>query len=123
MPDPMAHLPVKPVDLILLLALAEADRHGYALAQEVERRTGGAARLEAGNLYRTLRRLLADGLVADSGRRPAGELDDERQERRRYFRLTPLGLAVLRAELERLRALLASDAVRRLRRERGPEPA
>jgi DNA-binding PadR family transcriptional regulator len=101
---------LKPVDLILLLALAEGDRHGYALSQEVERRTEGAVRLEAGNLYRTLRRLLGEGLVDEAGRRPTGEED----ERRNYFRITSLGLRAAQAEVRRLRALLASPSVRAL---------
>jgi len=103
---------LKPVDLILLLALAEGDRHGYALSQEVERRTEGAVRLEAGNLYRTLRRLVADGLVGEAGRRRLDEESDD--ERRNYFRITPLGLRAVQAEVKRLRSLLASPSVRAL---------
>ena len=118
MPEkPSAFQPLKPIDLILLLSLAEGDRHGYALSQEVERRTDGAVRLEAGNLYRTLRRLLGEGLVATSGHRPASELDDER---RRYFRITPLGLRAVEAEVRRLRSLLASPSVKALGQRREP---
>jgi DNA-binding PadR family transcriptional regulator len=102
---------LKPVDLILLLALAEGDRHGYALSQEVERRTEGGVRLEAGNLYRTLRRLVGEGLVGEAGRRLMDEGDDER---RNYLRITPLGLRAVQAEVKRLRALLASPSVKAL---------
>jgi len=109
--QPLPFQPLKPVDLILLLALAEGDRHGYALSQEVERRTEGAIRLEAGNLYRTLRRLLGEGLVGEAGRRLMDEGDDER---RNYFRITPLGLQAVQAEVKRLRSLLASPSVKAL---------
>ncbi len=64
---PRDHLPLKPVDLELLLALAAEDRHGYALVQAIAARTGGLLELDAGNLYRVIKRLLAAGLVADAG--------------------------------------------------------
>ena len=69
MTDPRAHLPLKPVDLELLLSLAEEERHGYGLVQAVAERTQGLLVLDAGNLYRVIKRLLADGLVAESGQR------------------------------------------------------
>ena len=102
---------MRPIDLSLLLALVDGERHGYALAQEVADRTEGVMALEPGNLYRVLRRLMADGLVDESGTRPAPDLDDER---RRYYRLTALGARVAAAELERLRALVASPGARAL---------
>ena len=103
-PDPNAEIPLRPVDLLLLHALADGERHGYALIRELEDRTDGAVRLEAGNLYRVVRRLLDDGLLAESGRRPAPDQDDER---RRYYAITPFGRRVLAAELGRLRALVS----------------
>ena len=109
--DPASHLPLKPVELQLLLALAEEERHGYGLAQAIAERTDGLIRLEPGNLYRVIRRLLDDGLLAELPRRRAADLGDER---RRYYRLTPLGARVLAAELARLRALVESPAVRAL---------
>ncbi len=109
--DPRSFLPLKPVDLLLLLALADGERHGYGLVQEIAARTDGVVGLEPGNLYRIIKRLLADGLVAESERRPAPDLDDER---RRYYRLTPLGARVVRAEAQRLQALVASPSVLRL---------
>jgi DNA-binding PadR family transcriptional regulator len=110
-PDPRSFLPLRPPDLVLLLALVDGERHGYALAQELSDRTGGVVALEPGNLYRVIRRLMADGLVDESGRRPAPDLDDER---RRYYRLTPFGARVAAAELERLRAVVSSPVARAL---------
>jgi DNA-binding PadR family transcriptional regulator len=109
--DPRSFLPLRPPDLMLLLALGDGERHGYALAQELAERSDGVVSLEPGNLYRVVRRLMADGLVDESERRPAPDLDDER---RRYYRLTPLGARVATAELERLRALVASPVARAL---------
>jgi DNA-binding PadR family transcriptional regulator len=117
-PDPRSLLPLRPVDFVLLLALADGERHGYGLVSDIERRTDGAVRLAPGNLYRILRRMMDDGLVDESGRRPAADLDDER---RRYYRLTALGARVARLEAQRLRALLATPAARALIRP--PEPA
>jgi DNA-binding PadR family transcriptional regulator len=114
--DPRSFLQLKPVDYLLLLSLAEGERHGYALVREIVERTAGTVSLEPGNLYRIIKRLLADGLVAESERRPAPDLDDER---RRYYRLTPWGARVAAAETERLRALVASPSVRALVRQWG----
>ena len=102
-PDP--HLPLKPDVLMILLALREGERHGYALMRDAAERSEGTVRLQAGALYRTLKRLVDDGLVAESDARPAPESDDER---RRYYRLTPLGARVLAAELDRLARLVAA---------------
>src|SRR4051794_842556 len=112
-PDPRAHLPLKPVDLELLLALADEERHGYGIVQAIAERTGGLLTLDPGNLYRVIKRLLADGLVAEAGQRRAA---DAEEERRRYYRLTPLGGRVLSAELERLRALVKASDTRALAR-------
>jgi DNA-binding PadR family transcriptional regulator len=107
--DPRDFLPLKPVDLQLLLALSEEERHGYGLVQEIAARTDGLVMLDAGNLYRVIKRLADDGLLAESDHRAAPDL---RNERRRYYRLTALGGRVLGAELHRLRDLLGSPAVR-----------
>ena len=95
-------LPLKPVELELLLALAGEELHGYGLVQQIDAQTGGLIRLEPGNLYRVIKRLLEDGLVQEAGRRaiPEGE------ERRRYYRLTADGARVIDAELQRIRQLL-----------------
>ena len=103
------HLPLKPVDLELLLALAGEERHGYGLVRAIAEHSGGLIELDPGNLYRVIKRLLADGLVAEAGQRDA---DDADGERRRYYRITPLGGRVLAAELERLRALVNAASTR-----------
>ena len=87
----------------ILLALADDDRHGYAVIQEVAARTGGQVTISAGTLYRSIQRMLEQGLIEELTERPAPELDDER---RRYYRITPSGRAAARAETARLAALL-----------------
>lgn len=95
-PDGSAQLP--PAWFHLLLALASGERHGYALMQDVAQESGGRVRLGPGTLYGALKRLLELGLVEESGRRPDRTLDDER---RRYYRLTPLGRRAMGAEADR----------------------
>lgn len=85
------------------MALAADDLHGYAILQDVERRSGGKIRLSAGTLYRSIHRLLEQGLVVELRERPAPELDDER---RRYYRLTAFGREVAEAETARLASLV-----------------
>src|SRR5215467_8689919 len=97
--NPRAHLPLTPATLQVLIALADGEKHGYAIIKEVSRRTNGGVRLGAGTLYAALKRFVTDGLVAESDERPDPALDDER---RRYYRLTPQGRAVAVAETERL---------------------
>lgn len=109
--DPRSFLPLRPVDLQLLLALEEGELHGYGLVQAIAERSGGLIRLEPGNLYRVIRRLLGHGLVAESARRPAPDLGEER---RRYYRVTGLGERVAAAELRRLSALVAAPGARAL---------
>jgi DNA-binding PadR family transcriptional regulator len=96
--------PVKPVVFHILLVLMEGERHGYSIVKAVERRTGDEIRIESGNLYRTLRTMLAQGLIEESDRRPDPELDDER---RRYFRITELGVRAAEAETARLERMVA----------------
>ena len=90
---------LRPVEFHILLALAADERHGYGLLQAVASLTDGELQLEPGTLYRALHRMLKDGWVAESARRPAADQDDER---RRYYRLTDNGRAVAMAEAERL---------------------
>src|SRR5579862_6640137 len=97
-----AFLPLPSATLHILLALADEDRHGYAIIQEVAARTNGALRLSAGTLYRSIQRMLEDGLIVEPRERPAPNDDD----RRRYYRLTLLGRAVARAEARRLADLV-----------------
>lgn len=106
--QPQHFLPLKPVDLELLLALADEDRHGYGLVQAIAAHTNGLLVLDPGNLYRVIKRLLADGLVAEADARDEGASG----ERRRYYRLTALGGRVLAAELDRLRSLVNAPATR-----------
>ena len=101
--DPTSLLPLPPATLHILLALADQDRHGYAVIQEVAARTNGAVRMSAGTLYRSIQRMVEQGLIEECVDRPAPAVDDER---RRYYRLTPFGLDVTRAETERLAALV-----------------
>jgi len=98
-----ALLPLPLATFHILLALCDDDRHGYAILQEVARRTGGELRLSAGTLYRSIQRMLEQGLLEERRERPAPEQDDER---RRYYRITSFGSAVARAEAERLNALV-----------------
>jgi len=114
--NPTDHLPLKPVDLEILLALAESDQHGYGLVQAVAEHTNQLIMLDPGNLYRVIKRLLETGLVAESGRRSAGDEGD----RRRYYKLTPLGERVLGAELDRLRRLVNASATRAVARKLAP---
>jgi DNA-binding PadR family transcriptional regulator len=96
-------LPLPPATFHILMAVAEEDRHGYAIIQDVDRRTQGQVRLSAGTLYRSIQRMLEQGLLIETQERPAPEEDDER---RRYYRITPLGEAVARAETRRLTDLV-----------------
>jgi DNA-binding PadR family transcriptional regulator len=98
-----ALLPLPTATFHILLALADDDRHGYAIIQEVLDRTGGELKLSAGTLYRSLQRMLEQGLVVEARERPAPELDDER---RRYYHITAFGKEVARAEARRLSQLV-----------------
>jgi DNA-binding PadR family transcriptional regulator len=113
-PNSNAYPPLKPTDLQLLLALAQEEQHGYGLVQSIERATNGVVTLDPGNFYRVIKRLLADGLIAEAERRRAPDGD---HERRRYYRITVLGRRVLADDLRRLQALVKSPAVRTIMRE------
>ena len=91
--DVDALLPLPPATFHILLALVDQERHGYAIIQDVEARTGGALRLSAGTLYRSIARMVEQGLIREVTRRPPAVLDDER---RRYYRITPFGTDVAR---------------------------
>jgi DNA-binding PadR family transcriptional regulator len=97
-------LPLKPVVFQILLSLADGERHGYGITQDIAGRTSARMNIEPGNLYRSLRTMLDDGLIEESERRPAPDLDDAR---RRYYRITAFGRRVAAAETARLEALLA----------------
>jgi DNA-binding PadR family transcriptional regulator len=110
------HLPLKPLVFQVLLALTDGKRHGWSLVREVQQR-GGFGRIMPGNFYRTLRAMLADGLIAESESR-ANRLEGD--DRRRYFELTHLGEEVAAAEARRLEAaVIEARAKRLLARSRG----
>jgi len=98
-----AFLPLPPATFHILLAVADEDRHGYAVIQDVSERTGGELKLSAGTLYRSIQRMLEQGLIVEPRERPAPHEDDER---RRYYRITPLGTTVAKAEARRLTQLV-----------------
>ena len=97
-------LPLTPAVFHIALALSGGVKHGYGIMQDVERQTGGAVKLGPGTLYGTLKRMLADGLVEESGE----------QDRRRYYRLTALGRQAAKAEAERLSVLVREAQARKL---------
>jgi DNA-binding PadR family transcriptional regulator len=95
----------------ILLALADEERHGYGIMQDVARQTNDALQLGPGTLYGCLKRMLAAGLIEESGERPDPALDDER---RRYYRMKPLGERTVRAEAQRIAAALAAAKSKRV---------
>lgn len=111
-------LPLTPAVFQILLVLTDGERHGYAIMKEAEANTGGQMQLGPGTLYRSIKRMLADGLIEESAERPDPESDDER---RRYYRLTALGRCAAAAEAERLAGLVQLAQEKRLLR--GPTPA
>jgi DNA-binding PadR family transcriptional regulator len=97
--DPEPYLPLTPAMFQVLLALADGEKHGYAIIKEVHRRTGGKVRLSAGTLYALIKRFEQDGLIVESDERPDPALDDER---RRYYRLSENGRLLAIAEARRM---------------------
>jgi DNA-binding PadR family transcriptional regulator len=97
--DVSALMPLPPVTFHILVALVDGDRHGYAIIREVAERTDGEIEIQAGTLYRSIQRMLEQGLVSETRTRPAIGEDDER---RRYYRITPFGRQVAQAEARRL---------------------
>jgi DNA-binding PadR family transcriptional regulator len=102
--DPSTYLPLTPAMFQVLVALADGEKHGYAVIKEIARRTDGKVRLRAGTLYAVIRRFVDDGLIQESAERPDPALDDER---RRYYRITDRGRAVAMAEARRMTDTLA----------------
>ena len=100
--DPADLIPLKPLVFHILLVLVQGERHGYSIVKEVAANTEGQMKVEPGNLYRTLRTMLAQGLIEELPERPDPGMDDQR---RRYFRLSPLGDDLLRLETARMEEL------------------
>ncbi len=109
--EPEAFLPLTPAVFHILLALADGERHGYGIMQEIALRTDGKMRMGPGTLYGSIKRMLVDGLIEELGERPDPALDNER---RRYYRLTGFGLHVAQAEAERLAQLVNVAQFKRL---------
>jgi len=107
-PDPRSFLPLTPLVSQVLLALAEAPRHGYGIILEVGERTGGLITLRTGTLYMLLQRLVEQSLIEEADEHdrdvPASDSSDQR---RRYYRMTPLGRDVLAVEMRRLETVVA----------------
>jgi DNA-binding PadR family transcriptional regulator len=111
MAEAREYLPLSSAAFEVLLTLAAGEQHGYRIMRDVAERSNGAVTLYPGTLYRTLSRLLETGLIAETGDRAVEAFDDQR---RRYYRLTPLGLEVARAEARRLDAQLQTARRQRL---------
>jgi DNA-binding PadR family transcriptional regulator len=116
MQSPNELLPLTPPVFHILVALAGEERHGYGIMQDVARQTDDALKLGPGTLYGCLKRMLASGLVEESDERPDPALDDER---RRYYRMTPLGNQVVRAEAQRLANAVSAARSKKLLGNRG----
>jgi DNA-binding PadR family transcriptional regulator len=111
---PETAAPLTPAMFQILLALADGEKHGYAILKEVEEHTGGEVRLSTGTLYGIIKRLLGDGLIAECRQRPPAAEDDQR---RRYYKLTPTGREVAVTEAERMERLIARARDKRLLRQ------
>ena len=109
--DPEAMLPLTPGMFQVLIALADGEKHGYAIIKEVARRTGGEVALSAGTLYTIIRRFVQEEVIAESGDRPDPALDDER---RRYYFVTDFGRDVARAEARRMETALGMARAKQL---------
>jgi DNA-binding PadR family transcriptional regulator len=110
-PAVAAYLPLTPPVFHVLIALADGEKHGYAILREVEDRTGGKVRLSSGTLYAIIKRLLNDGLINETDERPN---EDEDDERRRYYGLTSFGRRVAAAEAERMEEMLSAARSKKL---------
>src|SRR6185437_4699603 len=109
--EPGELLPLSPAVFQILLALANGERHGYGIMQEIAAATEGQMRIGPGTLYRSIKQMLAAGLIAELDERPDPALDDER---RRYYRLTGFGRRVAQAETQRLAQLVRAAKARQL---------
>jgi DNA-binding PadR family transcriptional regulator len=117
--EPAKVLPLTPAVFHILLALANGERHGYGIMQEIAAATQGQMRIGPGTLYRSIKQMLAAGMLEESDERPDPALDDER---RRYYRMTGFGQRVAQAEALRLARLVREAQARRLLPGAGVEP-
>ncbi len=101
--DPKSKIPLSPLTLYVLLALAQGERHGYAIIKEIETATGGDVRLLPGTLYRLIKQLVDDSWIIEV-EAPADNSEDD--QRRRYYRLTPWGRQIAQAEVDRLSGVM-----------------
>ncbi len=111
MPDQDDHLPLTPPVFHILLALADEERHGYSIMQDVARQTNDGLQMGPGTLYGCLKRMLASGLIEEAEERPDPAMDDER---RRYYRMTSLGNRTVRAEAQRIATALYAAKSKRI---------
>ncbi|NDJ78628.1 MAG: PadR family transcriptional regulator [Chloroflexi bacterium] len=102
-PHPEDMVPLTPAVFHILLALADGEKHGYGIMQDVETITNGQVKMGPGTLYGTIKRMLDKGLIEETDERPDPQMDDER---RRYYRLTGFGQRVVYAEVQRLAHLV-----------------
>ena len=109
--DSAEHLPLTAATFQILMALVDGERHGYAIMTEVAEHSDNSVRLGPGTLYGSLKRLLESGLVAEGAERPDPEMGDER---RRYYRITKLGLSVARAEARRMAGVVRAARRKKL---------
>lgn len=110
-PEPAARVTVTPAVFQIMVALADGELHGYGIMQDVDRVTNGETKLGPGTLYRSIQRMVVDGLIEELDIALDGEADDDR---RRYYRLTDRGRAVATAEANRLALLVDAARERRL---------
>ena len=110
--SPAEFLPLSTADFHIMLAIADGERHGYVIMQDVRQTTGGTIRLGPGTLYRCIQALLSENLIEESPRRPA----DDEDQRRRYYRLSSLGRRVIGAEARRLAEAVDLAKVKRVLR-------
>lgn len=109
--EPEEFLPLTPAVFHILLALADSERHGYGIMRDIAERTQGAVRMGPGTLYGTIQRMLADGLIVVADERPDPAHDNER---RRYYRVSDLGLRVTQLEAQRLEQLVRLAQAKRV---------
>ena len=105
------YLPLNHADFHIMLALGDEERHGYAIMLHVEELTQGEMKMGPGTLYTSIKRLLASGMIEESGERPDPEMDDQR---RKYYKLTKLGRKVLTAEVQRMERMLRHARAKRV---------